>query len=66
MTYTFTTDNFQVDKEDNGAALIGNMIEGVSQQMFVRVQSWDRSREHDEIKKLVGKKVRVIVEVVED
>lgn len=58
-----------VEEEDNGAALI-TLIEG-SDAMFVRLQSWDTTvwkgaEGHETFRKIMGKRVRVTVELLED
>jgi hypothetical protein len=56
-----------VDVQDGGQAQIveffsSNMGEG----LFVRVHSWDPNQLHPDIKLMLGKRVRVIVEILED
>jgi hypothetical protein len=34
--------------------------------MFVKIQSWDEDTEHTDMKNLIGKKVRITIEVLED
>lgn len=56
-----------VDVQDGGQAQIveffsSNMVEG----LFVRVHSWDPSREHPDMALMMGKRVRVTVEVLEE
>ena len=56
-----------VDVQDGGQAQIveffsSNMGEG----LFVRVHSWDPSREHPDMALIMGKRVRVTVEVLEE
>ena len=55
-----------IDKEDGGQALICHMEDGrADEPMFVRIQSWDPTREHPKVKNLKGALVRVTVEVLE-
>ena len=54
-----------VDVQDGGQAQIveffsSNMVEG----LFVRVHSWDPRREHPDMALMMGKRVRVTVEVL--
>jgi hypothetical protein len=53
--------------EDGGMALIvdNGDPENDSTEMFVRIQSWDESRAHTDLRKLSGKRLRVIVEVID-
>jgi len=56
-----------VDVQDGGQAQIveffsSNMGEG----LFVRLQSWDPDREHADMALMMGKRVRVTVEILED
>ena len=53
-------------REDGGQAIISSIHEGTETgTMFVRVQSWDETLAHEEIKKYLGKKVRITLEVIE-
>lgn len=56
------------DIEDSGQAIIlttaGDGVEG-GPGMFVRVQSWDETRQHEELRKFNGRRLRVTVEVIE-
>lgn len=58
--------NQDVDIEDGGQARV-HTISGDDEDgdMFVRVQSWDESCQHRQIKEFEGKKVRVTVEVID-
>lgn len=59
-----------IDVEDCGQAKIGTIFEGDSPNLFVRIQSWvDRTSEDDEpvhvdFDNLVGKKLKITVEVI--
>jgi hypothetical protein len=53
--------------EDSGCALIYEVDSlDKASDMFVRLQSWDKTGQHLEAMTLKGKKVRVTVEVVEE
>lgn len=58
--------SFGVSTQDSGAAKIftGNFLE--DGHMFFRIQSGDDTCVHPSWSKLVGKRVRVILETVED
>jgi hypothetical protein len=57
-------------EEDKGQAKIGELSvpEGErdtdSDTLFVRIQSWDEKKEHPDMKKIEGKKIKVTVEEV--
>lgn len=59
------------DIEDGGQAIIIEALEPVTTKelvncggngMFIRVQSWDDSRIHEDLRKFNGKRLRVTVE----
>lgn len=54
-------------REDSGCALIEDVgTDGVEDNgVFVRIQSWDETKEHKDFNALKGKRVRVTIEVVE-
>ena len=57
------------DKEDGGMARIATIDDMVGgsdpdRGLFVRVQSWDETKEHLLAKKLTGKKVKITIEVL--
>lgn len=56
-----------VEKDDGGMALIGELpdTELVDPHMFVRLQSWDKTKVHPVMSKLNGALVRITVEVLE-
>ena len=61
----------EFDKEDSGAALISQFSldpagKNEDSGLFVRVQSWDETREHKDASTLAGKRLRVTVEVIEE
>lgn len=53
--------------EDSGCALIESIGQDSDDDtgMFVRVQSWDETKEHKDFNAFKGKRVRVTIEVVE-
>ena len=57
-----------VDSEDGGKALICTFVDKPDEPagLFVRVQSWDESKEHTDFNKLIGRKVRVTVEILDE
>lgn len=62
----------QIDTEDGGQAVIvhheNDLRDQTDDGLFVRIQSWDSTREHTEITHLLkaatGKRIRVTIEVV--
>lgn len=68
--------------EDSGCAMISDgyhqvpPVENEERGLFVRVQSWDEKRtgskvkseafEHESARKLIGKKLRITVEVIDE
>jgi hypothetical protein len=58
-----------VDTEDSGCAIIchvdGEGHENEDTGMFVRLQSWDDDKKHVEIRKFIGRKVKITVETVD-
>jgi hypothetical protein len=67
----------EIDKQDSGQALIftfnginesydnSEEMNGDEAGVFVRLQSWDTTEKHETFNKLIGKKVRVTIEVIE-
>lgn len=56
------------DVEDGGCAQIYNLFDPEDHDddgMFIRIQSWSNSSKHPEMDKLVGKRIRVTVEIVD-
>ena len=61
---TIRDDEFDV--EDGGCAVICDFGgDDVVANMFVRVQSWDDDKQHEQFKKMIGHKVRVTVEILD-
>lgn len=63
------------DIEDSGQAIIIEALESVTTKdlvdcggngMFIRVQSWDDGRLHEDLRKFNGKRLRIMVEAIED
>jgi len=52
--------------EDGGQAVICEIHGTHNDNLFVRLQSWDEDRRHEQLKPFVGKKVMIIVEVLDD
>jgi hypothetical protein len=61
-----------VDTEDSGCAKIAHICthkdkkEDEENGLFVRIQSWSELAHHPEFEELVGKKVRVTIEILEE
>ena len=56
-----------VDVQDGGQAQIVEFFSfNMGEGLFVRVNSWDPSREHADMALMMGKRVRVTVEILED
>lgn len=56
----------QVDVEDGGMAMIGQPDEESLHPFFVKLQSWDETKQHTTFKNFIGKRVRVTVEIIDD
>jgi hypothetical protein len=57
-----------VSEEDGGCAKILDIDDdgtGAEEGMFVRVQSWSEEGEHPDFDNLIGKRVRVTIEVLD-
>ncbi len=56
------------DEEDGGRAQIYNVFDPNDDDddgMFIRIQTWADSGKHPEMDKLVGKRIRVTVEIID-
>jgi hypothetical protein len=53
-------DEVKFTLEDNGQAMIAELGE---ENLFVRIHSWDEAREHMVAKQLLGKTVKVTIEI---
>lgn len=62
--YTFDGE-FKLDdgRTDGGRSLWGEMFKD-DHPLFVRIMSWDESRQHKAIRTMVGRKVKVTIEIV--
>lgn len=58
-------DHPAVDIEDGGRAKILSLDDNSEVGLFVRVQSWDETKEHKDFNQLLGKRVRVTVEILD-
>lgn len=54
-----------IDVEDGGQAMVGEVIDGVEEGFFVRLHSWSEKLDHPVMQKLAGKRLRITVEVIE-
>lgn len=58
-----------IDTEDGGCAIICQVERKREKEedpcMFVRLQSWDDSKKHVEIKKFIGRKVKITIETID-
>ena len=61
----FDEKNAMIEKEDGGCAMIATISDDDETGVFIRVQSWDDNKEHEDFKSLIGKKVRITIEVIE-
>lgn len=52
-------------KEDGGQAMIVELGSETQGQIFVRLHSWDTTCAHPEMQMLMGKRIKVSVEVVD-
>jgi hypothetical protein len=68
----FSTPEVELCREDGGQALIVTPDNGKERGMFLRLQSWEDSPAHEqpgahaEMMSLLGKRVRLTVEVLDD
>lgn len=60
----------EIETEDSNMAWISQFGFGKDQQeetgIFVRLQSWCESRTHEKMSSMIGKRVRITVEVIGD
>jgi hypothetical protein len=56
----------EVITEDGGCAKIVNVVDEPDEEkgIFIRLQSWDESKEHKDFHQLEGKKVRITIETI--
>lgn len=76
MKTVLETEKLEVTIEDCGHAMIAEVGEAVQPDpvsdlvygpdpLFVRIHSWDDSLNHSEMKQLIGKRIRVTIDVIE-
>lgn len=61
-------DSTCLDVEDSGCAQIYSVVDlndCEGDGMFVKIQSWSDDGKHPEMDKLVGKRIRVTVEIID-
>ena len=59
--------SFDIEREDGGQAVIITLDSGSTRNgMFVRLQSWDETKEHAALQPFLDKRLRVTVEVLDD
>lgn len=64
-----TLTDAHVQKEDGGQAVVieMDMTDGEMETgLFVRIQSWDPSKTHGDIRKLFGRKVEVTIRTIDN
>ncbi len=55
-----------VSVEDGGQAMVSDPFSTNGDNgMFVRIQSWDEKKKHEDFKKFQGRKIRVTIETVD-
>lgn len=55
-----------VDIEDGGQAMISELTGDAEEGFFVRMQSWSDTKEHPVMLGLIGKKLRITVEILDE
>ena len=56
-----------IASEDSGTALIAENFESDTEpHLFIKLQSWDKDKNHPMFNQLKNKKLRIIVEVIPD
>lgn len=62
---TVTPNN--VDYQDGKQAMIVELggDNTIDPNFFMRLQSWDESKQHDFLKSLLGKQVKITIEIIE-
>lgn len=54
-----------IDIDDNGQAKIFTCENSEDEnRMFIRIQSWDETKKHEEFNKFVGRKIKITIETV--
>ena len=54
-----------VQAEDGGQALIAELAGKGETGLFVRLQSWDETKRHEDMSRLMGRRVRVTIEIID-
>ena len=56
-----------VETEDGGQAKIVGLEQNAEDEngMFVKIQSWDEEKKHEEFNKFVGRKVKITIETID-
>lgn len=57
-----------VSREDGGQALIVDVVTAADDKhpcLWVQIKSWDKNKQHPELKDIVGKTVTVTIEIEE-
>lgn len=57
-----------IETEDSGCAKILTVVFNEDDEengMFVRIQSWDDDKKHIDFNKMIGKKIKVTIEIEE-
>jgi hypothetical protein len=55
-----------VDTEDSGAAKIVTLVpEDQNSELFVRLQSWDTTKDHRDFNQFIGRPVKVTIETID-
>lgn len=55
-----------LEEDDGGMAMIAELSGTGETEMFVRIHSWDPEKQHPEMRAMLGQRVRVTIEVLED
>jgi hypothetical protein len=54
-----------VSIQDGGMSMIAELGTGNEEGLFVRLQSWDPSKEHSELTSMLGRRISVTVKVLD-
>jgi hypothetical protein len=63
--FTMTGIVRDLDVEDSGQAVIGQIDSTLQPEFFVRLQSWSEEGEHPTMLKLAGRNVKITVETID-
>lgn len=64
-TLAISCHNTEVEYDDGGQALIVGIYDGGEAGFCVELRSWDETKEHEQLRSIMGKTVRVTVEVID-